>query len=723
MKCMHCGKEIENDSRFCTFCGGENQPQAAKPTVDPVKPPESELPDVQWVPEPRPEMYQKPVRQAPPQPASRPMPPMGYPQPPQQKKGGAWKWVVAFVWLALVIIGWAAALLLTTGGRKDEASDINAIIGNGGLTEGQWYQWDLHSDTLYGWTFGEDGTAVYGIPGKNETSTVAYNVDGSGAVVIGYDDGAAVWVYDSAENCYWQYTAVDGQTYKTRIFRASDYPAGNAMCYSYRTEDGGVNVQTFYENITELNADTAAELIRWYNTHANFGVCSSLAPVSKEEADEVLLSAGCDRANLDWFVVNRVTCCQSQSQSREHLAHYLGDDVLSKANACEAQLIEYNGGLYMAVGLMSTFVFEIDGEITDCGDGRWTVPLKMGIEGEIFYSSAIFGKEGGTFKLLSVEKAVSSAMTKERAQELMSWYNQYESFGVCNSVEGVSGEEAKAVLRSAGYDSQYLDMYGVSRVVCCHSVNESREHLSHYLGADILNSQNLYEAKPIEYNGNLYMVAAPMGYPGYYIDGNLTDQGEGVWTVPVKFDYEDTAYTAFFRLEGGEYKLISIENAGSPALTADAAWNLIEQANFDNLIGYFYANGSVDDQDVYYIYPHSGDPTHAVDCPSVSGVDSEEDMLRLLRRHYTDRCAEQIVRNCQVSREEADRGTEGWFAYNGTIYFVPNWGRGSQMLFREGMTVTQRTENVWTVSLAMEFTDERAEFHIVYEDGTFKIDI
>ena len=64
-----------------------------------------------------------------------------------------------------------------------------------------------------------------------------------------------------------------------------------------------------------------------------------------------------------------------------------------------------------------------------------------------------------------------------------------------------------------------------------------------------------------------------------------------------------------------------------------------------------------------------------------------------------------------------------WFVRNGTFYFEPNWGAGTQMLFKDTMVIVPTGENAWTVTMEMEFTDERAQFHIVYENGTFKLDI
>ena len=65
--CDHCGKEIDNGSRFCTFCGGSQQaaPAPAKKSVD--------------------------VR-----------------------------WIIAFVWLGLAVLGWILALFLMPAKVMDE---------------------------------------------------------------------------------------------------------------------------------------------------------------------------------------------------------------------------------------------------------------------------------------------------------------------------------------------------------------------------------------------------------------------------------------------------------------------------------------------------------------------------------------------------------------------------------------------------------------------------
>jgi hypothetical protein len=114
---MHCGKEIDNGSRFCTFCGGSQQPAPA-PAKKPV--------DVRWI--------------------------------------------IAFVWLGLAVLGWILALFLMPAKAMEEPATENQIQTYS-LTESTWYQWDLSSGMLYSWTVTPNGTATYGIAGENSTYT------------------------------------------------------------------------------------------------------------------------------------------------------------------------------------------------------------------------------------------------------------------------------------------------------------------------------------------------------------------------------------------------------------------------------------------------------------------------------------------------------------------------------------------------------------------------
>lgn len=512
MKCMHCGKEIDNGSRFCTFCGGSQQ-AAPAPAKKPV--------DVRWI--------------------------------------------IAFVWLGLAVLGWILALFLTPA-KSTEGPALENQIQTYSLTEGTWYQWDLDSGMLYSWTFAPNGTATYGIAGENSTYTTQYTVDSEGNVHIGYD--GALWEYDELNHSYWLYSQKNGQIYKTHIFCATSIPGGTAACYTYRTDNGSANISISFEPVTKLDRDTAEMILGWYNHYGCFGVCTDWSDVPQEEAESVLISAGYSRNDVTMYGVKRINCCRSIAQSRAHATHYLGEDMLPKGNF-------------------------------------WT--------------------DGAT-----------------------------------------------------------------------------------------------------EYNGSLYMIVAPMGYEGFYVAGEVTDYGDGTWSVPVKYFDEPNAYTAHFSRIDGTIKLIDIQKdvpSSGIVLTEDAAWNLINRLYLgDWLLYYFQSEGLVDEEDVYTIYPHE-DKSFGVDCPSVTGVDTPEQLYALLRRHCTERYADRFIQVRYVDDQRGNIYCGGWFVNNGTIYFVPNWGAGIQMLFKETMVIVPTGENTWTVTMEMEFTDERAQFHIVYENGTFKLDI
>lgn len=532
MKCIHCGKEIDQTSRFCIFCGGSQQ-------VTPAAPPKA--------------VPAAPVGTAP------------------AKKPVDIRWIIAFVWLGLVIIGWLAALFLIPVKTKpmENAGNENPPQEYR-LTEGTWYQWDAGSGKLYSWNFDGNGTASYGIPGEKTTYTTQYRVDGDGNVRIGYDEDGVLWEYDALTHSYWLYTEKNGQIYKTHIISSASDPAGTAECYTYRTDNGSANISISFTPVTKLDADTAQMIVGWYNHYGCFGVCADWENVSQDEAVKILLSAGYSRDDVNLYGVKRIKCCNSLAQSRSHAVHYLDDSMLPGANI-------------------------------------WT--------------------------------------------------------------EGA-----------------------------------------------------------VEYNGRLYMIVPPMGYEGYYVDGEVTDYGDGTWSVPLKYFDETTPYTAHFVRIDGTIKLIAIQKTqsgivpGSAVLTEDTAWNLISRMDTAWLLYYFQCEGIVDEADRYTFYPHE-DKSFGVDCPSVIGVDTPEQLYNLLRRHCTERYADQFLQVSYVDDQRGNIYSGQWFCQNGTVYFEPNWGAGTQMLFRETMVIVQTDENSWTVSMEMEFTDERAQFHIVCENGTFKLDI
>ena len=525
MKCIHCGKEIGEGSRFCIHCGGNQQ-------TNPVVPPSL--------------------------------------QP--QKKPVDVRWIIGFVWLGLALIGWIVALLLMPANAKNVEVIPETLPQEYPLTEGTWYQWDADSGILYGWTFDGNGTASYGVAGEKTVYTASYRLDGEGNVHIGYDDSGTVWEYDALNRCYWLYFRKNDQIYKTHIICSDTVPAGNAACFTYRTDNGSAHIPVYFPPLTQLDADTA--------------------------------------------------------------------------------------------------------------------------------------------------------------EMILGWYNHYGCFGVCPDWENVSGTEAETVLLHAGYSRADMDLYGVKRITCCNSIAMSRAHAAHYLDEDMLPKGNFWIEGAVEYQGQLYMIVPPMGYEGYYIAGELTDYGDGTWSVPVKYFDDTTPSTAHFAKIDGTIKLIAIQknvhsgNAeGNVVLTEDAAWDLINRMDSAWLLYYFKSEGNVDEVwDVFTFYPLE-DGSFAVDCPSVNGVDTPEQLYSLLRRHCTERYADQFMQVSYVDDLRGNIYAGKWFERNGTIYFEPNWGAGTQMLFRDTMVIVQTSETTWTVTLEMEFTDERAIFHIVYEDAAFRLDI
>ena len=327
---------------------------------------------------------------------------------------------------------------------------------------------------------------------------------------------------------------------------------------------------------------------------------------------------------------------------------------------------------------------------------------------------------------IKISFAPLTELDADSAQMILGWYNHYGCFGVCTDWENVTAEEAENVLLDAGYNRQDADIYLVKRICCCNTIAQSRAHAAHYLSEDILPDGIGWIETVVEYCGRLYTIVPPMGYEGYYVDGEVTDYGDGTWSVPIKYFDETTAYTAHFALIDGTIKLFSIhKNAnsqGNAILTEDTAWNLINRTDVGWLLYYFTPEGSVDNTDVYTFSP-GGNSDFSVDCPSIVGLDTPEQLYSLLRRHYTERYADQFMQVSYVDDQRGNVYAGSWFMQNGTLYFEPNWGAGTQMLFRETMVIVQTGENTWTVSMEMEFTDERAQFHIVCENGTFKLDI
>lgn len=352
MRCIHCGQEIAPDSRFCATCGG-TQPQYP------------------------------------------PVPPRAQP-----KKKNDVLWIIAFVWLGIVALGWILMLLLMPNQAKTPAQAVQQVQ-SASLTEGTWYQWDVNRGKLYQWRF-SGGVAEFGQAEGERNQQADYSVDSDGNVYIGIDADGLVWEKDSLENCYWQYVQAGDQICKIRIFSSDQIPAGSAACYTYRVDNGTAFVPVTYDNITTMDQATAEMLLRWYNQYTSFGVCpDAWEEVSDAEAQAVLKSADL----MDIYVVYRVNCCNTLTQCREHVAHHLGDAIMDTEKHWECEPVEYDGKLYWIVAPMGYASLSIDGKVTEHGNGTWTAPLAFYAEGDRFGGyTATFAIEDGTIKLISVER-------------------------------------------------------------------------------------------------------------------------------------------------------------------------------------------------------------------------------------------------------------------------------------------------------------------------------
>ena len=147
----------------------------------------------------------------------------------------------------------------------------------------------------------------------------------------------------------------------------------------------------------------------------------------------------------------------------------------------------------------------------------------------------------------------------ETAERLISCYNVYSNFGVCNSFgNAVDRSLTDEILMSAGYNSQYLEVYSVQEVSCCSSLDECNTHIREYLSDSIVDTICNWECNPVEYEGKLYSVAAAMGYGGFYINGELVQESDTVASVALGYDYEEEVHLAVFKYSDSKWKLSEI---------------------------------------------------------------------------------------------------------------------------------------------------------------------
>lgn len=399
MRCIHCGNEIGDDHRFCSFCGGENIPAALV------------------------QQQNMPPLQAPPQPAPQPMPPRRD-MPAPAKKGGAPKWVLVGLWLALAVIGWIVALVLTFGGSQTEvvqtreAYRVESFVS---LTDADWYQWDRTTDKLYCWHFLEDGTAEYSEAGVDSWYQVTYTVaEDTNAVCISHGSMTIVWEYDPMENCFWLYETAGSQIYKVRIFPARGIPAGDSGFYTYRVDNGMAYAAEEFEKIGHLDEAAAKTLLEHYSRYIHFGICATGVTESQQEADEAMAAVG-PKENQQIYSVGKVPCCRTLDQMQRHLQHMFGGELLVQPGG-EVTPTEYNGSIYYFVPAMGFSGYYMTGELQEQSDGTYTAVLGMDFDETSTYL-ATFAREDGTWKLVNIQLQVSDEnipeLTADAAWQLL----------------------------------------------------------------------------------------------------------------------------------------------------------------------------------------------------------------------------------------------------------------------------------------------------------------
>jgi hypothetical protein len=142
-------------------------------------------------------------------------------------------------------------------------------------------------------------------------------------------------------------------------------------------------------------------------------------------------------------------------------------------------------------------------------------------------------------------------------------YDTYCNFGVCDTgYDYVDEETQNAVLLSAGYPEEALELYVVHKVPCCTTQAQARAHVEYYVNPQMLPDVSRCEAPPIEYNGALYSVTAPMGYGGYYFDQAPVMVDDVTCMVELYEDYSESTPIAYFRWTGDRWILQEISYPG-----------------------------------------------------------------------------------------------------------------------------------------------------------------
>ncbi len=144
-------------------------------------------------------------------------------------------------------------------------------------------------------------------------------------------------------------------------------------------------------------------------------------------------------------------------------------------------------------------------------------------------------------------------------------------------------------------------------------------------------------------------------------------------------------------------------------LTTAKAKELIEMQNDSHLLYHFKALGMLDESKTYQLATFDG---MYETCYAVKGINTVDDLKEYLCKYYTEAYAQY----------EIDNKAGHWRIENDVIYFEPNYGMGSNIMFTDGATIESLGNNSYTVTAETEWSGLRT-LYVTYENGDYKIDL
>ena len=152
------------------------------------------------------------------------------------------------------------------------------------------------------------------------------------------------------------------------------------------------------------------------------------------------------------------------------------------------------------------------------------------------------------------------------ATDLISRLDECSVYGTACSFEDVKGDEAKNTIDSikASLTAEQKDMLSVAylkKCTCCSTYDQAIKHTLTFFDESLVN--DLYAENYVEYNGSLYFMLLPTGYPYH---NNVTirsfDSDLIIAQADLLGDFDEPVPPSIFTIEkvDGSYKITSIED-------------------------------------------------------------------------------------------------------------------------------------------------------------------